>query len=349
MAALTPRKRNVLVGSVVLVAMVGLAWMVLKFSGREASSVFNKGTDIQLIADRADGVSEGSPLFYLGVNVGRVTGVRRLADNTGVTIDATIDPNQPPLPNDVVGVIRTQSALGTAAAISLEPRHRRPATRPASGPAGVAATGPSTEPSGPAGPLLAPGTLLRASFQGGGVVPPEFSEVAAEIREQQLVKHLDEAVVSVRTQVDQVGEILKQVNGFVGDEKVRNDLRTSLANIRQTSENLQKASGRLDEMSTEAKDTLASVHTNVDKTGQRIDDISRQVGDRLTQVGEMVGKFQSVAAKVDKGEGSAGQLVNDPRLYESMVDTSKELNETVKALKRLVEQWEKEGLSVKTK
>ena len=64
----------------------------------------------------------------------------------------------------------------------------------------------------------------------------------------------------------------------------------------------------------------------------------------------MVAKVQSVAAKVDKGEGSAGQLVNDPRLYESLVDTSRGVErDRYKALKRLVEQWEKEGLSVKTK
>ena len=57
--------------------------------------------------------------------------------------------------------------------------------------------------------------------------------------------------------------------------------------------------------------------------------------------------FQSMADKMDKGEGTIGKFVNDPRLYESLSDTSAELNLTVKDLHRLVQQWEQEGVSLK--
>ena len=36
-------------------------------------------------------------------------------------------------------------------------------------------------------------------------------------------------------------------------------------------------------------------------------------------------------------------------LYESLLDTSRELNMTIKDFKRLVEQWEQEGVSFKLK
>ena len=73
------------------------------------------------------------------------------------------------------------------------------------------------------------------------------------------------------------------------------------------------------------------------------------MGDRLTQIAKLLDQFQSVAEKIDKGQGSAGALVNDPRLYESLLDTSRELNLTIKDFKRLVEQWEQEGVSLKVK
>ena len=47
------------------------------------------------------------------------------------------------------------------------------------------------------------------------------------------------------------------------------------------------------------------------------------------------------------GTSSIGLLVNDPKLYESLVDTSRELNATITDLKRLVEQWEQEGVALK--
>ena len=89
------------------------------------------------------------------------------------------------------------------------------------------------------------------------------------------------------------------------------------------------------------------MRTTVADGGKRIDDLSKDVGQRLTQVGDILAKLQSVADKVDKGNGAAGQFVNDPRLYESLVDTSRELNETVKTFKRLADQWEHEGVSLK--
>ena len=36
--------------------------------------------------------------------------------------------------------------------------------------------------------------------------------------------------------------------------------------------------------------------------------------------------------------------MNDPKLYETLVDTSQELNATIKDLKRLVQQWEQESI-----
>ena len=59
--------------------------------------------------------------------------------------------------------------------------------------------------------------------------------------------------------------------------------------------------------------------------------------------------FAAVAAKIDAGQGTAGQLVNDPKLYQSLVDSARELNATITDFKRLVEQWEQEGVSLKLK
>jgi hypothetical protein len=53
--------------------------------------------------------------------------------------------------------------------------------------------------------------------------------------------------------------------------------------------------------------------------------------------------------KVDKGQGTAGQLVNDPKLYQSLNDTARQLDKTVADLQRLIEQWEQEGIDLRLK
>ena len=333
---MTPRNRNLLVGVVVAGALLALAWMILKFSSNTAAQIFNKGTTVHLVADRVDGLAEGSPVFYLGVNVGRVMTVRRLPDNLRVMVDAELNKDQT-IPKNVVGVIKQQSQLSISALINLESNGA-----------------PSSEP-------LVNGDQIPAKFMGGGLVPPEVTELASQVREQRLIQHVDETVVAVRQELDKVGRLLDQFNDLAGDPKLRDNLRTTVANVRETSENLKKFSGRFDELATDAKGTMneargaitdargaiGQIRTTVADGGKRIDDLSKDVGQRLTQVGDILAKLQSVADKVDKGNGAAGQFVNDPRLYESLVDTSRELNETVKTFKRLADQWEHEGVSLK--
>jgi phospholipid/cholesterol/gamma-HCH transport system substrate-binding protein len=192
-------------------------------------------------------------------------------------------------------------------------------------------------------------------------VPPEVTELATQAREQHLVQHVDETVVTVREELEKVGRLLDQFNDLAGDPKLRDNLRATVDNVRETSDNLKKFSGRFDELANDAKGTMTEARgaitdargaigrmsTTVDNSGKRIDDLSKDVGQRLTQISGILERFQSVADKIDKGNGAAGQFVNDPRLYESLVDTSRELNETVKTFKRLADQWEHEGVSLK--
>ena len=42
-------------------------------------------------------------------------------------------------------------------------------------------------------------------------------------------------------------------------------------------------------------------------------------------------------------------MVNDPKLYQSLVDSARELNLTIVDLRRLIDQWEQEGASIKLK
>ena len=102
---MSPNKRNVLVGVVVLAAIGVLAWMVLKFANRASEFFLTKGDHIRVVADRADGLSEGSAIYYRGVSVGRVLGVR-LDESNRVSIEAIIEPGRP-VPETVEGFIRT--------------------------------------------------------------------------------------------------------------------------------------------------------------------------------------------------------------------------------------------------
>lgn len=326
---MSPYRRNILVGVVVLGAMIFLGWMILKFGDQPAKLFADPTMPVYFTAGRADGVAQGSPVLYQGVNVGRVTGVKRMADGKGILIEAQVD-LAPPLPANVGGVIVAQSLLGSGAGISLQ------------------LTGPA-----PAG-QLAENTTLTARYVGLELIPPELADLADELRATAVQLRESRIVEQLDQQVTKAGEVMDSVKSLLDDQQMRADLKQSLVNVRTATEqanrigtNLEKFSNELEKIGQDASATVGQARVTLTQADEQIADLTKQVGRRLTQTAKLLETFQSISSKIDDGQGTAGQLVNDPRLYESLVATSRELNATITDLKRLVEQWEQEGVSFK--
>lgn len=329
---MSPYRRNVLLGATILIGLGVLAWMILQF-GASVASVFGPPTmKVSMITSRADGVADGSPILYLGLEAGHVTGVRLDDDKKRVHIDAVIY-REPPLPSNIVGAIKTASLLGAGSAITLEVQGE------------------------PSGTLLKENDIFAARFVGfGDVLPAEYGALAVEItatlrqvRESNVIHDIDE-------QVNNAGKLITSLQEIAGNQQTQDDLKKSIANLREITESAKTLAAKLDHFADDlnkttanVNDTMADARKQVTRAGDNIETLSRQMGDRLTQIAKLLDQFQSIAQKIDKGEGTAGALINDSKLYESLVDTSRELNATIKDLKRLTEQWEQEGVSLKLK
>lgn len=280
-------------------ALVMLAWMLIQFGGGIVSPFAPATQQVRFVANRADGISSGSAVLYRGVNVGRVERVLRSEDQLRVYIDAAVD-TQPPLPANLKAVIRFPALLGTGAVIVLETTEAQPQG------------------------MLQPQQIIPANFVGLDVLPPEFAQLAAELRlaseqfrESKVVVHLDEQIVKI-------GKLVDSLQTILNDQQLGEDLRQTLANIRNT---------------TEKTDRLAA----------DLQSLARQTSGRLEQAATLLDQLLSIARKINQGQGALGAMVNDQRLYESLVATARELNMAVQDLRRLLEQWEQEGISIKTR
>jgi ABC-type transporter Mla subunit MlaD len=245
-----------------------------------------------------------------------------------VYIDAEVN-TSPPLPANLEGQIRAQGLLSAGTMVSLEMPQSQTAAA-----------------SVPQGQLQAR-AILPARFVGLEVVPREYAELAEELRKTSrefrdsgLVGHLDETVRATKLQIEKVGKVLDSVAELVEDKKIREDLRTSLANISRASETTTRISANLEKLSVEATGTVS-------KAQGHMDDLAKQLGARMEQLSKVLESFQSIAGKIDQGKGTAGLLVNDTRLYEGLVDTTRQLKLTIGDMRRLLEQWEQEGVTLR--
>ncbi len=293
-------RKNLMVGVTVTSALVLLGVMIVRFGDAPVRWFTKPQIAVRILAERADGLGEGSPVYYRGVSVGRVQNVRLDGNQGGVVINALLD-HEPAVPANVRARI-TSALIGGSSSITLE--------LPPDQPEAV-------------GKLQA-NARIEARFMGSNAFPREFTDLADsmrsltdQFRQSHLVEHVDEVVVSSRQQLDRMGKLMDSVQDVVGDQKVHDDIRESIASFRRSSDNLERV--------TLSANTLVA---DASKTLERMESISR---------------------KLDEGKGAAGLLINDPRLYESMVDTSRTLNLTIHDMQRLVEQWEQEGVHLKLK
>src|ERR1043165_9362161 len=108
-------RKNLMVGITVLVALILLGWMLLKFSDAPFRLFAKAQMPIIIEAPSAEGVSEGTSIYYLGVSVGRVTKIEQSKDLKSVVMHGMLDGR---VPANVEGRIRTQ-LFGGGASISL--------------------------------------------------------------------------------------------------------------------------------------------------------------------------------------------------------------------------------------
>src|SRR5262249_47133094 len=173
-------RKNVLVGVTVLIALILLGIMILRFSDAPFQLFAKPQIHVVFKASSAEGLGEGSPVYYLGVNIGRVARVSRTHEDVRgqardvVLIRATLE-KEPALPANVEGLIRTQLIGGGSsillALIPLEIASLPPLERPVSRPA-------TTRPIEPVGQLSS-GQTLGARFVGADILPQEISDLAS--------------------------------------------------------------------------------------------------------------------------------------------------------------------------
>jgi phospholipid/cholesterol/gamma-HCH transport system substrate-binding protein len=333
--------RNTAVGLTVLVAAVVFGWMLLRF-GRKSVEVFSKPQmAIHLKADRADGLAEGSAISYLGVTVGRVTSLYldTSPSHQGVTMEAMVD-TVPGIPDNVVGHVRPQSYISSGATVSLE------------------TDGP------PSMTMLKPDATVPTEYVGNVLFPKEFLDAAheaqqfiAEVSNSHLVEHLDVTVRTTTDELTKAGVAIDSIQQVVGNPKLQSDLVDAVDSIRQSADSARRITANLDaftgkqlpQLSDHLNQTLASADTTIKTTNDSVSQITRQVDDRMEQINKLLDQTTQIAAKVNAGQGTAGALVNDPKLYDNLVESTKQLDATITDLKRLIEQWEQEGVTLKVK
>jgi phospholipid/cholesterol/gamma-HCH transport system substrate-binding protein len=139
-----------------------------------------------------------------------------------------------------------------------------------------------------------------------------------------------EAITSLATQLKELADVLERSGSL--DKTLSNFHETSVQLRKAVTENramLDETLQNLNAVSRSAKSLTAGREEQLRHT---LDSFERSAAgmERLTvRLDSLRGSLQSVSGKIDRGDGSLGRLVNDPKLYD-------DAKESVAALKALI-------------
>jgi len=343
-----PRLQNIAVGITVLVALLILAGLVVMFTG--LPQMFQSGYEIKILFPTNNNAKTGDPVYLMGMEVGRVTSIEFTDPNDvtkGVTFVARINGNVR-LPGNVQARMFTRVISGAPyiALLAEGPLRKDPTT-------GREIDFLPTEPT-----IVIEGTHQS---EASSIIPPEVSDAMVDLAG--LAKKADKLIDDLGPAMKSFGKLADNLNAMLTDEEapppgtttqpgepapapakptVQQNFKAALANFAKASAEATEALKALREFSTEAKAAVSTI-------SKQSEDLIQKLIVDAEKLSRVLSSFEKAMANVEQGKGTAGKLIYDTELYNSLVEASKTMTQTLQEVQDLLKQWKAQGVGIKMK
>ena len=173
--------------------------------------------------------------------------------------------------------------------------------------------------------------------------------------EQSLKEQVSIEMLPIKNQAENLMKELVniiEIISYIFNEETRDNLEKSFASIRATLFNIENSASTFDKMLTNESTQISKIISNIEsltsslqKNNKYIDNViknfsnisdtiaKQNITQTFTQLNELVTKFNSIAQKVENGEGSAGKLLNDAKFATELENATENLNKLLYDIK----------------
>jgi ABC-type transporter Mla subunit MlaD len=355
---LSDRSRNLIVGVTILAAMALFMFgivMLDKVPGIGKAKQYK----IIVIVPNANGVSGGANVFFAGTPAGVVKTVypsRNAANEVVAIVELGIE-DWIDIPTNATFSLERPLGVGSpfvdikvagAAANSL-PKDNSATLANAGGASG--------------GSNLLPPEILSAVNDVRDVVKNQFGPAAEQIKilardkfgpaAEELTRlardKIGPAADQLTAGVKDVGQVARDLHETVGDPQVQENFRFAMKNVADSSAQLKSVLSKVDVTIEGAQGAMISLQKAADQATSTLAATQQQIFNVAQKVVETLTTVQNTAKQFTEGTGTVAKLINDPRLYEGLLDVTKGLKTTASDLSFLVNKWADEGVNLKLK
>ena len=328
--------RNVAVGLTVIVALLLLGSMIVLFTG--LPTVFQRGYTIQILLPSKAETSIGDDVHLAGMEVGKVTKIYFTDQDDpheGVTLEARIKQNIT-LPGNTFAQVSKAGFVGGA---YIELKCEGPlATDPSTGkPVEFLPTDRTFTISGR---ITTSGLSRLANNLSNLLVPPKSKRgtttspaPAEEAPFQKALKNLDAT--------------LKGLAKVFGNIENQRNIKTSLSNLTRVTARAEEAMNAMRQFADQAREASGKITDSTEAVSRRIENLTEKLIKDAEEASKLLATINRIAMKLESGEGTAGKLISDPKLYNNLVDLARRMGMLLDEFRHLARTWKEKGLKVK--
>ena len=290
---------NIKIGLLFLVSIMALIW---GFNFLKGKNLLTKSRNYYVVYDKIGGLMKSSIVTINGFKVGQVVDIHFLPDFSGKLVVNFIMENEIEVPKNSVAKIYSSDLMGTKAITLI-----------------------FTDSTN----LAMSGDTLRSDIE---------KDLKEEVNAQMLpLKYKAEGLMG---SIDSVLVVIQNI--FT--ENTRDNLEQTFANINTTIINLEKTTFSINQFVDVEKEKLSNIFTNLDSItsifNQSSDEFQNiitnfsDISDTLAAVqfaltinnaNKTLLRINEIVARINSGEGTIGQMINDDKLYDNLNESGKQL------------------------
>ncbi len=145
---------------------------------------------------------------------------------------------------------------------------------------------------------------------------------------------------NISTMIERIDDLVANINVVLGDENVQGDVKAAIADLKSATEHLKQT---MTLWQTESQTVADNLNQGIDRTEENLDESFANLNEFLQHLDDSAADAARVSRAIAEGEGSAGLLVRDDRLYEAAVLSLDRFSEAMATLQRILGKIEEDG------
>jgi len=279
-----------------LLAVVAIALLIFGYSFLKGNNLLNNDRTYYAIYDNVEGLSPGSNVTINGLSVGKVLSID-FADSKGDLLVTFNIQNDFQFSKASKAQIYGGGLIG-GKNLSIVPDYEQ---------GEAAESGDTLE-----------GTIDEGIFE---LVNERLTPLQAKV--ESVINSTDSVLTGVSDVLDQ---------------KTRKNLRETIEDINATATNFKQASSSLNQLLADNDQKLSRTFTNLDEMSANFNKVSDSlskvdINALVMRMESVLADFESISSKIERGEGTLGQFINDDQMYNNLERATKQMEELMQDIK----------------